>query len=38
MKGKSDKPFDASLAFDAQFNITFVFPDKGVRNSGKKKK
>lgn len=38
MKGKSGKPFDASLAFDAQFNTTFVFPDKGVQNNGKKKK
>lgn len=38
MKGKSGKPFDASLAFDAQFNVTFTFPDKGTQGDGKKKK
>lgn len=38
MKGKSGKPFDASLAFDAQFNVTFVFADKGTQSDGKKKK
>lgn len=38
MKGKSGKPFDASLAFDAQFNVTFVFADKGTAGDGKKKK
>lgn len=38
LKGKSGKPFDAALAFDAQFNVTFSFPDKGTLNGGKKKK
>lgn len=38
MKGKSGKPFDASLAFDAQFNVTFVFVDKRTQSDGKKKK
>lgn len=38
MKGKSGKPFDASLAFDAQFNVTFAFADKGTAGDGKKKK
>lgn len=38
LKGKSEKSFDASLAFDAQFNVTFVFPDKGAQGGGKKKK
>lgn len=38
MKGKSGKPFDASLAFDAQFNVTFVFVDKRTLSDGKKKK
>lgn len=38
MKGKSGKPFDASLAFDAQFNVTFAFADKGTAGGGKKKK
>lgn len=27
-KSKSGKVFDASLAFDEQFNVTFVFPEK----------
>lgn len=27
-KSKSGKPFDASLAFDEQYNMTFVFPEK----------
>lgn len=38
MKGKSGKPFDASLAFDTGFNVTFVFPDNGTQGNGKKKK
>lgn len=38
MKGKSGKPFDASLAFDAQFNVTFAFADKGTASDGKRKK
>lgn len=38
LKGKSGKSFDAALAFDAQFNVTFSFPDKGAPNGGKKKK
>lgn len=38
LKGKSEKTFDASLAFDAQFNVTFTFPDKGTQGDGKKKK
>lgn len=38
LKGKSGKTFDASLAFDAQFNVTFAFPDKGTQGDGKKKK
>lgn len=38
LKGKSGKPFDAALAFDAQFNVTFSFPDKGAPSGGKKKK
>lgn len=33
-KSKSGKVFDASLAFDEQFNVTFVFPEK----KGKPKK
>lgn len=37
MKGKSGKPFDASLAFDAQFNVTFAFTGKGTQSNGKKK-
>ncbi len=27
-KSKAGKPFDASLAFDDQFNVIFVFPEK----------
>ncbi|NDV56759.1 type IA DNA topoisomerase [Bacteroides sp. 519] len=27
-KSKAGKPFDASLAFDNQFNVVFVFPEK----------
>lgn len=27
-KSKAGKPFDASLAFDDQFNVAFVFPEK----------
>lgn len=27
-KSKNGKVFDASLAFDGQFNVTFVFPEK----------
>ena len=27
-KSKSGKPFDASMAFDEQYNVTFVFPEK----------
>ena len=38
LQGKSGKPFDASLAFDAQFNVTFSFPDKGAQGTAKKKK
>ena len=38
LQGKSGKPFDASLAFDAQFNVTFSFPDKGTQGTTKKKK
>ena len=33
-KSKNGKVFDASLAFDDQFNVTFVFPEK----KGKPKK
>lgn len=33
-KSKAGKPFDASLAFDEQFNVVFVFPEK----KGKSKK
>lgn len=33
-KSKNGKAFDASLAFDEQFNVTFVFPEK----KGKSKK
>lgn len=33
-KSKAGKPFDASLAFDDQFNVIFVFPEK----KGKPKK
>ena len=33
-KSKNGKVFDASFAFDGQFNITFVFPEK----KGKPKK
>lgn len=33
-KSKAGKPFDASLAFDNQFNVVFVFPEK----KGKSKK
>ena len=33
-KSKNGKAFDASLAFDEQFNVTFVFPEK----NGKPKK
>lgn len=33
-KSKNGKVFDASLAFDGQFNVTFVFPEK----KGKPKK
>ena len=33
-KSKNGKAFDASLAFDEQFNVTFVFPEK----KGKTKK
>lgn len=33
-KSKVGKPFDASLAFDDQFNVVFVFPEK----KGKSKK
>lgn len=38
LQGKSGKTFDAALAFDAQFNITFSFPDKGTQGKAKKKK
>lgn len=38
LKGKSGKPFDASLVFDAQFNVAFAFPDKGAQGDSKKKK
>lgn len=31
-KSKAGKPFDASLAFDDQFNVTFVFPEKKVKS------
>lgn len=33
-KSKNGKVFDASLTFDEQFNVTFVFPEK----KGKPKK
>lgn len=33
-KNRDGKVFDASLAFDVQFNVTFVFPEK----KGKPKK
>lgn len=38
LQGKSGKTFDAALAFDAQFNVTFSFPDKGAQSKTKKKK
>jgi len=38
LQGKSGKTFDASLAFDAQFNVTFSFPDKKTPGATKKKK
>ncbi len=38
LQGKSGKTFDASLAFDAQFNVTFSFPDKKTPGAAKKKK
>lgn len=38
LQGKSGKSFDAALAFDAQFNVTFSFPDKGTPGTSKKKK
>ena len=38
LQGKSGKSFDAALAFDAQFNVTFSFPDKGMSGTSKKKK
>lgn len=38
LQGKSGKTFDAALAFDAQFNVTFSFPDKGAQGKAKKKK
>lgn len=38
LQGKSGKTFDAALAFDAQFNVTFSFPDKGAQSKAKKKK
>ena len=27
-KSRNGKTFDASIAFDEQFNVTFVFPEK----------
>lgn len=38
LQGKSGKTFDAALAFDAQFNVTFSFPDKETQSKTKKKK
>lgn len=38
LQGKSGKTFDAALTFDAQFNVTFSFPDKGAQGKVKKKK
>lgn len=38
LQGKSGKTFDAALTFDAQFNVTFSFPDKGAQSKAKKKK
>ncbi|MEQ3165632.1 DNA topoisomerase III [Parabacteroides goldsteinii] len=38
LQGKSGKTFDAALTFDAQFNVTFSFPDKGAQGKAKKKK
>ena len=38
LQGKSGKTFDATLTFDAQFNVTFSFPDKGAQGKAKKKK
>lgn len=38
LQGKSGKTFDAALAFDAQFNVAFSFPDKGAQGKAKKKK
>ena len=38
LQGKSGKSFDAALAFDAQFNVTFSFPDKAAPGAAKKKK
>ncbi len=38
LQGKSGKTFDAALAFDAQFNVTFSFPDKKAPGASKKKK
>lgn len=38
LQGKSSKTFDAALAFDTQFNVTFSFPDKGAQGKAKKKK
>lgn len=38
LQGKNGKSFDAALVFDAQFNVTFSFPDKGTQSTAKKKK
>lgn len=38
LQGKSGKSFDAALAFDAQFNVIFSFPDKAAPGAAKKKK
>lgn len=38
LQGKSGKTFDAALAFDAQFNVTFSFPGKKTPGAAKKKK
>lgn len=38
LQGKSGKSFDAALAFDTQFNVTFSFPDKAAPGAAKKKK
>lgn len=34
-KSKAGKSFDASLAFDEQYNVTFIFPEKSTK--GKRK-